>query len=87
MSPFDFSARVDYILGFSVVDPRVATLLPDDIWQALLEINDHTLHIGPVEQRVFQQRRDSRPETGGGVQAASYSVSNRRLNGENGIIE
>jgi len=25
-----------------VVDPSVATLLPDDIWQALLEINDHT---------------------------------------------
>jgi hypothetical protein len=39
-----------------VVDPRVAPLLPDDIWQALLKINDHinTLLIDPVEQRVLQ---------------------------------
>jgi hypothetical protein len=39
-----------------VVDPRVAPLLPDEIWQALLKINDHinTLHIDPVEQQVLQ---------------------------------
>jgi len=39
-----------------VVDPRVAPLLPYEIWQALLKINDHinALHIDPVEQRVLQ---------------------------------
>ncbi len=40
-----------------MVDPRIAPLLPDDICQALLKINDHinTLHIDPVEQRVLQE--------------------------------
>jgi hypothetical protein len=39
-----------------VVEPRVAPLLPDEIWQALLKINDHinALHIDPIEQRVLQ---------------------------------
>ncbi len=36
---------------------KSAPLPPDDIWQALLKINDHinTLHIDPVEQRVLQE--------------------------------
>ena len=40
-----------------MVDPRVAPLLPDDIWQALLQINDHinTLHIDPIEQQVLRE--------------------------------
>jgi hypothetical protein len=49
-----FGPPLDYIL--IVVNPRVAPLLPDDIWQALLKINDYinTLHIDPIEQRVLQ---------------------------------
>ena len=38
-------------------NPRIAPYLLDDIWQALLKINDHinALHIDPVEQRVLRE--------------------------------
>jgi len=38
-------------------NPRIAPYLLDDLWQALLKINDHinALHIDPVEQRVLRE--------------------------------
>jgi hypothetical protein len=44
-------------LNTSLVNPRVAPLLPDDIWQVRLKIKDHihALHIDPVEQRVLRE--------------------------------
>jgi hypothetical protein len=39
-----------------MVNPKVAPYLPDNIWKALLEINEHiaTLSIEDVEKRILR---------------------------------